>query len=325
MEQAIKEVGGDEELIYEVDIKNGDNYDMMKDDLYQKLLRLAMDGWIEGVVCGPNCRTRSRLRHIPKPGAPRPVRNWGDGELGSKRNTPEEDQKVYEDDVMMWRAIVLALVAVHVGRTQDQRSEDVRFMLEQPAEPEELPEVVSFWRTSLWKRLKEIYGWEESTFLQGDWGGKAGKPTTVGGNLELELPTKKMVRKNEAIQSSKDLERWAPGMMREVARAIIHQIQKTEAGPRLKKFGWEEHLQNGHAPFRRDCYICQQSRQKQNPHRRVKRPLSGVLSLDTAGPYRDGNDLVMTSRYLVVGTFTWAVQKGVKAFEEPDAVNLQGS
>ena len=211
LEQAIKEAGGDEELIYEVDTKNGDNYDMMKDDLYQKLLRLAMDGWIEGVVCGPNCRTRSRLRHIPKPGAPRPVRNWGDGEWGSKRNTPEEDQKVYEDDVMMWRAIVLALVAVHVGRTQDQRSEDVKFMLEQPAEPEELPEVVSFWRTSLWKRLREIYGWEEFTFLQGDWGGKAGKPTTVGGNLELELPTKKMVRRNEAIQSSKDLERWAPG------------------------------------------------------------------------------------------------------------------
>ena len=320
--RAVLEARGDDELLYEIDIKNGEDYDMLKDHLYQKLLRMVMDGWVEGVVCGPNCRTRSMLRHIPKPGAPRPVRDWEGGEWGSERNTLEEDQKVFEDDVMMWRAILLGLLAIHVRRTQVGQAEDVKFLLEQPAEPTEFPEVVSLWRTKEWKRLKEMYQWQEATFSQGDWGGKTTKPTTVGGNLELELPTKRMMKRSKAVQNSKELERWAPGMMREVAKAIITQIQEKRPGLKLKKIGWEEHLQNGHTPFRRDCYVCQQSRQKQNPHRRVKRPLSGVLSLDTAGPYRDGHDLVMTSRYLVVGTFTWAVPKGSRGVEEPEANDL---
>ena len=322
LRKAVLDAGGDEELLYEVDIKNGEDYDMLKDHLYQKLLRMVMDGWVEGILCGPNCRTRSMLRHIPKPGAPRPVRDWEGGEWGSKRNTCDEDQKVFEDDVMLWRAIFLGLLATHVRRAQEGRTEDVKFMVEQPAEPSEFPEVVSLWRTKEWRRLKEMYEWQEATFSQGDWGGKAVKPTTVGGNLELQLPKKKKLMKGETVQSSKDLERWAPGMMREVAKAIITQVQEKKSGLRLKKIGWEEHLQNGHTPFRRDCYVCQQSRQKQNPHRRVRRPLSGVLSLDTAGPYRDGNDLVMKSRYLVVGTFTWAVPKGSKGFEEPEVDDL---
>ena len=320
--KAIQEAGGDGELLYEIDIKNGEDYDMVKDDLYQKLLRMVMDGWVDGIVCGPNCRTRSMLRHIPKPGAPRPVRNWNGGEWGSSRNTSEEDQKVFDDDVMIWRAIFLALLAVHVRRAQEDKTGEIKFMLEQPSEPSEFPEVVSFWRTKEWKKLMEMYGWDETSFSQGDWGGKAVKPTTVGGNLELEVPSQRMQVKKEIIQNSKDLERWAPGMMREVAKAIVVQVQKSRIGPKIKKVGWEEHLQNGHSPFRRDCLVCQQSRQKQNPHRRVERPLSGVLSLDTAGPYRDGQDLVMTSRYLMVGTFTWAVPKGRGGFEEPMAEDL---
>ena len=94
---------------------------------------------------------------------------------------------------------------------------------------------------------------------------------------------------------------------------------------KVKKLSWDEHLKMGHTPFRRDCLICQQSRQKQNPHRRKKFPLSGVLSLDTAGPYKDGTDIVMTSRYLCVGAFTWAFPKGVRGFEEPEDPNVEGA
>ena len=206
-------------------MKNGDEWNMLEDDLYTQLLRLAMDDAVEGVVCGPNCRTRSVLRHFPIPGnpeAPRPVR----------------------------------------------------------------------------------------------------QPTVVGGNLTMEFPIerkwekKKSHRGEEEVRNSKELERWAPGMMRQIAKDVVTQIQGST--PELRKLSWEEHIQMNHTPFRRDCRVCQETRQKQNPHRRVDHPLAGVLSLDTAGPYRDGQDLVMTSRYLMVGAFTWLVPKKTLEMREPE-------
>ena len=327
LERALKEVGGDEKRLLEIDIKHGEEFDMLKDELYERLLRLAMDGVVDGMVAGPNCRTRSLLRHIPKPGAPRPVRDWNGGMWGSERNTEEEDKKVFEDDILMWRFWTLALVAMHVRKTQEENGRgEVKVMVEQPAEPVTYPEVVSFWRTEEWKLLRKIYGLEELTFLQGHWDGKVPKPTTIGGNLKLRSPTKKSEEwKSQPVKNSKELERWAPGMMREVARSIYLQIQGGGEPVKMLKLSWDEHLKMGHTPFRRDCLICQQSRQKQNPHRRKKFPLSGVLSLDTAGPYKDGTDLVMTSRYLCVGAFTWAFPKGVRGFEEPEDPNVEGA
>ena len=330
LERALQEAGGDVRLLLEIDWKNGEEFDMLKDELYEKLLRLAMDGVLDCIVGGPNCRTRSMLRHIPKPGAPRPVRDWNEGMWGSERNTKEEDKKVFEDDVLMWRLWTLAMVAIHVRRTQEEERKEVKVLVEQPAEPQDFPEVVSFWRTREWKKLQEVYRFNEMTFFQGDWDGKSPTPTTVGGSLRLRSPRKKEKRledqrNQEPIRSSKDLERWAPGMMREVARAIYLQVQEGEEGKSVRKLSWDEHLRLGHVPFRRDCLICQQSRQKQNPHRRNRHPLSGVLSLDTAGPYRDGTDLVMTSRYLCVGAFTWAFPKGTRGFEEPKDPEVEGA
>ena len=68
---------------------------------------------------------------------------------------------------------------------------------------------------------------------------------------------------------------------------------------------WEQHCQNGHVPFRRDCRICQEQSAKSRPHRKVTHPLAATLSLDTAGPYpvaKDGKDLM---KYILVGTYTW--------------------
>ena len=319
LSRAIKEAGGDESLVLEVDTKNGTEWDMVGEGVYEVLLRLALDDEVRGVLCGPNCRTRSILRHIPVPGdpnAPRPVREWGGEEWGRKDMTKEERKKVHEDDIMMWRAITIALIAIHVGRAQRPRDEDARFLVEQPAEDERFPETVALWRTEEWKALIRLYGWKEVTFRQGDLGGRATKPTTVGGSLLLEKPEGKEPRHEGGVRSSKDLERWAPGMMREIAKRIIQEIQKKKI--QTKALSWDEHVQLGHVPFRRDCRVCQETRQKQNPHRKVGVPLCGVLSLDTAGPYREGHDLVMKSRYLMVGAFTWLVPSGTKGLEEEE-------
>ncbi len=56
----------------------------------------------------------------------------------------------------------------------------------------------------------------EVHFRQGDMGGKASKPTTVGGNLVIQMPPTKDPKSKKEIKSSKELERWVPGMMRTI-------------------------------------------------------------------------------------------------------------
>ena len=129
-----------------------------------------------------------------------------------------------------------------------------------------------------------------------------------------------MEERSENFERSREM---GPGMMRMVAKEIVAQIQRVT--PHVRVLSWDEHIQMNHTPFRRDCKICQETRQKQNPHRRVGHPLAGVLSLDTAGPYRDGFDLVMKSRYLMVGAFTWLVPKDFTKLREPEVVVEDGA
>ena len=86
-------------------------------------------------------------------------------------------------------------------------------------------------------------------------------------------------------------------------------MQKT---PALKAISWEQHLAMNHTPYRRDCLVCQQTLQQAHPHRRVKHPTGGVLSLDTAGPLVKAQDVTGGSaRYFLVGAVTWAVPPGI--------------
>ena len=69
--------------VLEIDLQRGPEHDMMSDELYAMLLRGALDSRFDAVVGGPNCRTRSVLRHYPLPGGgPRPVRSPEELRLG---------------------------------------------------------------------------------------------------------------------------------------------------------------------------------------------------------------------------------------------------
>ena len=63
-----------------MDVKKGQAYDMLADSgIYATLLKAALSGKILAILGGPNCRSRSVLRHQPIEGfpwAPRPVRVW---------------------------------------------------------------------------------------------------------------------------------------------------------------------------------------------------------------------------------------------------------
>ena len=69
------------------------------------------------ISAGPNCRTRSVLRHLPispTHHGPRPLRRWDGEEFGRSDLTKDERKKVEDDDLMLWRAIFVYIVAKHV-------------------------------------------------------------------------------------------------------------------------------------------------------------------------------------------------------------------
>ena len=188
LSRAWQQIGGKKVELLEVDLQRGPEHNMLKSNgVYPALLKAVLSGQVRGLVGGPNCRTRSVLRHVPVPGPdpPRPIRRWGGEEFGIKEATQEEKQKLWEDDVLLWRMVFLGMVASHLRKARREPDPFI-FSLEQPASPREYkPEVVSFWDTPQWTSLKEEFEWEETTFSQRPLGGAATKPTTFGGNLQL--------------------------------------------------------------------------------------------------------------------------------------------
>ena len=322
LQRALKEVGGDTTRLVEIDLKRGDNHDMLTGPLYPSLLRAALDGYILGVVGGPNCRTRSVLRHYPLPaGRPRPVRgvepeNW----FGFPWLDEEEKKQVFEDDVLLYRMVMLYCVAEEARRgrkvTTTARSK-VAFLLEQPEAPWYVPECGSWWRTRNYVAFRDQHGLLEHGFKQGDYGGLAVKPTRIVTDLEVDLPpggsSSATTREMAAVADSAALSRWAPGFMREVARSLQQEVFGRPA--HVKKLSWFEHVRHGHVPFRRDCRVCQEASARGKRHAKIAYPYAAVLNADLSGPYRAGKDVGdATQKYFLIGSFTWPAEEDQTKF-----------
>ena len=76
------------------------NHDMLQPELYGALCTAAKQGRVVFIGGGPNCRTWSILRHIPKPGAPTPMRGrtpetlWGLPHLDQAAQTQLDDDSI---------------------------------------------------------------------------------------------------------------------------------------------------------------------------------------------------------------------------------------
>ena len=218
-----KEMGMDDRQVIEIDVLRGPQWDMCGEDLYAELMHLACEGQIAAVLGGPNCRTRSKLRHLERDGLPGPSRTWNGGEWGHEKLSPLEKAKCHQDDVMLLRMVMLFVVAEEV-RKASQKQAPVAFLLEHPAAPMDVPEAVSWWRTEQWQALRKVYGLGEVDLDQGEWGGHAVKPTTLGTNVEIKMTFKGgaqgdrrtkvakrwLLTNEELVQGSKRLARWAP-------------------------------------------------------------------------------------------------------------------
>ena len=138
------------------------------------------------------------------------------------------------------------------------------------------------------------------------------KPTSLALNMEFMVPEDrghlKAFLKTKHEVSSSELARWAPGMMREIARSITVNIQKRRVT--MKALSWQEHLAQGHVPFRRDCAVCQRAAARDRPHRAQGIAAPCVLSLDLTGPFVLGHDIDGDlKKYLLVGAYTWPVME----------------
>ena len=286
---------------------------MVSGELYAELVMMACDGQIGAVVASPNCRTRSRLRHVEVPSLPAPARAWEGGEWGKEGISSNEAVKCYEDDVMMLRAMMLYTIAEEMRKAKGE-SRPTSFLLEHPSPPKDIPAVVSWWRTPQWKALKEAYGLEEVDVDQGEMGGKGKKATRLGGNVDVQLPPRCPMKPegrkiegktpHQLVEESRQLSRWAPLLMTAITEAVFKERGQVPK-PRLRS--WRTHILQGHTPFRKDCAVCQQASGKDKAHRREKLPpRSGVLSLDTAGPLMKAPDLGRgTAKFMLVASFTW--------------------
>ena len=235
----------------------------------------------------------------------------------------EEQQKCRDDDTMMLRLITLFLVAEETRKAGGavNSQEKTGLLIEHPAPPEERPEVVSWWRTEQWKRLKNTYDLSLYILDQGEMGGEAYKPTALGTNMELSFPEQKVrmgprrrdttgMSPEEIARQSRKLARWTPVLMSGIAEACMRVV-----GQPVKRrlYTWRSHVAREHTPFRKDCAVCQQGAARDRPHARQKlQPKAGVLSLDTAGPFARAPDLNLapgsrgcTAKFIMVGTFTW--------------------
>ena len=65
------------------------------------------------------------------------------------------------------------------------------------------------------------------TFNQGNLGGLAPKPTTLGTTFDLCMEDyERPLQRDQEVKSSKQLERWAPGLMDAVGAATVKEVFK---------------------------------------------------------------------------------------------------
>ena len=321
--RAFHEVGGDRRLLHEVDVlHNKETSDLSPQGKgFPCLLRAALDGLVKGWIGGPPCRTRSMLRHFPVEGLnmPRPLRAWNGEEHGKHDLSPSEREQVIQDDVLLLRFVLLFIISEEVRKSK-QEEEQVTLFLEQPADLDKMPEVVTLWRTKIWRALEELYGLRTQTFNQSEFASPSTKPTTAGGNLRLYVPMPGRTgkprevegkSKKQLCEESSSLSRWPPMMMREIAKSL--QVNTMQGEVKIRALSWREHVAAGHTPFRRDCLVCQEAAAKDGHHRREKLPARvGVLSLDMTGPFHLGTDLNRKKgKYMLIGAFTWLAPRQI--------------
>ena len=234
-------------------------------------MMLARQGRLRILVGGPPCRTFSRLRH-QAPG-PRPVRGRAAARWSLPNLTPLEAERVNGDS-----ALVLKMAALYEEMEENSPQPGINgFLLEHPEDPKEYlgeaesKELPSVWDWPELKAFAERFNLKMVSFDQGKCGHSRRKPTTLLTNLpgmdELQgLRCEKNGKGFEPLaedlpqrlKQTSSWSSWAWGLTQAIKESI--KMMTTAGLKRLSLDEWRQHVRQNHAPYRRDCRLCECTR-----------------------------------------------------------------
>ena len=318
----------------------------MSEAAYAFLMSLAHQGLIRGVIGSPPFRSFSGFKYLASLEAGSNSDNGGTVRLRGRSVGSVEDLILSgpeaaarrSDDMLILRILLLFAVASRIS----QRAElpTPAFVLEQP-EDQPSRNVPSFWATPEWISFAEEFEIESVSFDQGPLMHQQRRPTTLASNL---MPDPRLVGCRgpglESVPAAGVFQKklcagaaWAPGLTSAVADMLWRRSRDDLKGglrPKARALdqGFIEHIKQGHVPYRNDCQYCVRGSAKRRQHRRVLCPEAWSLSIDSAGPYKKGEDEnVVDARYLVVGVLTipiLALADGKEGNNEGDPVEDLG-
>eukprot|EP00435_Cladocopium_sp_Y103_P052393 s1603_g16.t1 len=220
--------------------------DVLDDNMFLFLMKLASTGSLQAIIGGPPCRTISSCRYADDEG-PKPVRSEQEP-YGLTSLTSQQREWVEDDIAMFFRMKLLYMIAESY---KPRWCEKVLFGLEQPQDPKEYRpqaeveqrQYMSVWRMDSWQRFQEKYALQLTSFEQGAFGHAKVKPTTFAHNIDgMEtLEGAKASREGidhgwkdrplqERMAETATWAEWAPGFKMALVEALRRNFQKFDAG-----------------------------------------------------------------------------------------------
>ena len=285
-------------VILELDIERGRTHDILRSSTWRALEYAARKGKIAAIVGGPPQTTFMISRHVV--GGPEPVRS-NDYLYGNWSGQSDVDVwAVNRETQLLTRMIYLHALST-AGRLRARLTPECRrevgFLLEHPQDPRGYlkfqdplyPDVVSFWRTSLWTEYALEAGLSTYSFDMAALGKAFARHTTVGTNLSL----RHLNGLRQRWHSGGPVPERSPACVwpSEFLEHLTIALREWGKVPRMLKMSaeqWREHVRKGHLPFRSDCTVCVQAGATGRRHSRVEHPSAFVLSADLSGPVKLG-------------------------------------
>ena len=319
--------------------------DLNDPSTYSYILSLAPRGKLKAVLSGFPCRTRSALRGRGE--GPPVVRDRdGPGRWGKAGISAREEVKVWEDDQLMIRTLMLGVVAKWGLSTLDSEEERCfNFILENPQDPKEVfgechASYPTLWTTAEFEALRRLLGLSLITLDQGPLGHVCRKPTTVAcvsgywPSWAMDLKGPGWASDEQERGSSEEWAKWSHGLCQAIRQSLDNScsrravcVREVEELRRLRiDQSMRDHVLAGHIPYRRDCYACVAGRIRRPSHFRSHVSESFTLPLDLAGPFKEGMSEGCRARYFLAAVFSVPRSPelngflGAEPFEDPEEV-----
>ena len=294
--EELRHLEGHGYAVLELDISKGRTQDILRPSVWRVLEYAARKGKIAGIIGGPPQSSFMISRHIV--GGPEPLRS-NDFPYGNWPGQSDRDVYAVNRQTQLFARMIYLHALSTAGRlrlVRDPESfKEVAFLLENPRDPRGYlkfgdplyPDVVSWWRTSMWSEYALEAGLHMYNFDMAALGKAFTRHTTIGTNLSLRHLDGLRMRyySDGPIPTKAPACVWPPEFLEHLTIAL----RGWGVVPRMLRMSaeqWRDHVRRGHLPYRADCTVCVQAGGTGRRHARVEHPSAFVLSADLSGPVK---------------------------------------